>query len=158
MPNLPNTLHCFVCGVKNDAGLKVRFETDGDRVFTRFITDEEHVGYPGIAHGGVLASLLDETMGWAPVLRHKRFCVCVELNVEFKLSVPVGVEVIVSGWVTSERKRIWETEGDIRDAEGTLYAKGRARYLPVSLEKSRDVMKCLLFDEGCVPPNRICEP
>src|SRR5437762_2553943 len=87
---LPNFERCFVCGDKNAAGLAVRFQTDGERVRTTFTPREAQMGYRGITHGGVLAALLDETMGWAPVLLYRRFCVSVEITVQYLKPVPIG--------------------------------------------------------------------
>jgi uncharacterized protein (TIGR00369 family) len=156
MKKLPNSHACFVCGDRNPNGLAVRFLTDGEKVWTRFTPRAPQMGYNGITHGGVLASLLDETMGWAPALIKRRFCMAVELNVEYRKSVPVDTEIIVSARVTSSHRRIWEAEGEIRDEEGTLYARGRGRFIPMTDDQSREVLQYLLFDEETVKPEEIC--
>jgi uncharacterized protein (TIGR00369 family) len=156
LDKLPNYERCFVCGDRNPSGLSVRFRTDGEQVFTTFTPREQHVGFHGTTHGGILAALLDETMGWAPSVVNRRFCLCVELTVEYRKPVPLGMEVTVTGRVVSDRRRIWETAGDIRDAAGTVYARGKGRYVPVSDEQTRVVADYLTFDAGCLPPERIC--
>src|SRR2546421_5116698 len=78
LEKLPNSAACFVCGDRNHAGLAVRFYVEGERVVTRFTPREEHMGFNGITHGGIIAALLDETMGWAPAVANRRFCVTVE--------------------------------------------------------------------------------
>ena len=156
LEKLPNFHKCFVCGDHNPAGLAVRFHADGKTVQTTFTPREPQMGYEGITHGGVLTALLDETMGWAPVLIHRRFCVSVELTVQYLKPLPIGTEVTVIGWTTADRRRIWETEGEIRDAEGTVYTRGKGRYVPISDEQTRAVVDYLTFDEECVGPERIC--
>ncbi len=156
MDKLPNYERCFVCGDRNPSGLSVRFWTDGERVFTKFTPRETHMGFHGNTHGGILAALLDETMGWAPSIVKRRFCLCVELTVEYRKAVPLGTEVTVTGRVVSDRRRIWEASGDIRDAAGTVYARGKGRYVPVSDAQTRAVVEYLTFDEGCLPPESIC--
>jgi len=153
---LPNFHRCFVCGDRNPAGLAVRFWTDGEKVQTTFTPREPQMGYQGITHGGVLAALLDETMGWAPTLTCRRFCLSVEIRVQYIKPVPLGTEITVIGRVTSDRRRLFEVEGEILDAQGTVYARGAGRYVPVSDEQTRAVVDYLTFDEGCVPPERIC--
>lgn len=153
---LPNSQLCFVCGAGNPAGLRVRFHTDGEKVWTRVAVDESHMGYRGIVHGGVLTALLDETMGWAPAVAMGRFCMAIELNIEFRRSLPVGKEVTVLGWMTEGARRIWEAAGEIRDDEGTVYAKGKGRFMPMSDEQTREVVPYLNFDEGTIPVSRIC--
>lgn len=156
MERLPNSRTCFVCGDRNVAGLQVTFHADGEEVSAAVTLRPEHAGYDGVAHGGVLAALLDETMGWAPALANRRFCVCVELNVRYEKPVPVGEPVRATGRVKSAHRRIWEAEGEIRDASGTVCARGAGRYVPLTDEQTRGVVGQMLFDGECVPPERIC--
>jgi hypothetical protein len=49
----PNSRMCYVCGIENPIGLKLKFYTDGDeQCITRFYPRPEHQGYPGHLHGG----------------------------------------------------------------------------------------------------------
>lgn len=148
MDKLPNYENCFVCGHRNAAGLSVRFQRDGERVRTFFTPRDSQMGYKGITHGGVLSALLDETMGWAPALKNRRFCMSVDLHVRFLKPLPIGTEVIVEGWVTVANRRIWETAGEIRDSTGPVYAKATGRYIPLSEEQTLEVTRYLTFDEG----------
>jgi uncharacterized protein (TIGR00369 family) len=155
---LPNFHACFVCGDRNPSGLAVRFQVDGEKVTTSFTPQAPQMGYQGITHGGILAALLDETMGWAPALINRRFCLTVEINVQYLKPVPIGTEITVAGWVSSDRRRIWETEGEITGSDGTVYARGKGRYIPISDAQTRDVVEYLTFDEGCVTPDKLCKP
>ncbi len=157
MEKLPNFHACFVCGDRNPSGLKIRFQTDGESVTARFRPEERHMGYHGHVHGGILASLLDETMGWAPILLHRRFCVTIELNVQYLKPAPIGTTLIVTARPDGGNRRIYEAEGQVTDDAGTVYAKGRGRYMAVSSDKTREVIEYLTFDEGCVPPDRLVE-
>lgn len=148
---LPHSRVCFVCGEENGCGLKLRFRTDGERVWTVLTPAERYMGYAGITHGGILTAVLDETMGWAPAVRTGRFCMAVELTIELRRSVPIGRQVTVMGEMTDVSRRIWEGKGEIRDDEGTLYVRGRGRFMPMSREETDRVMDMLIFDEGCVP-------
>ena len=61
-----NSRMCFVCGLKNPAGLKASFfEVEGSQLVALFTPCEEHQGYPGRLHGGLAAAILDETIGRA---------------------------------------------------------------------------------------------
>ena len=66
MRKQPNSRMCFICGMKNVAGVKVFFyEQEDGSVLARFSGQEIHQGYPGRMHGGVVSGILDETMGRA---------------------------------------------------------------------------------------------
>ena len=62
---LPHSHTCFVCGESNPKALNVRFYADEHGAYVPLVLREEQMGYPGIAHGGALMSILDELMGWA---------------------------------------------------------------------------------------------
>lgn len=155
---LPNFGSCFVCGDRNPAGLGVRFRVEEGTVFATFTPREPHMGYRGITHGGVLAALLDETMGWSPAVRNRRFCVAVEITVRFLKPLPLGTEVVVTGRTVSDSRRIWEAEGEVAGADGQVYARGRGRYVPLSDEETRAVLDYLTFYEGCVAPESLHRP
>ena len=53
---------------KNESGLRLRFERDGDAVTTSYKASDHHQGFPGVLHGGVLSALLDEVMSRVSVV------------------------------------------------------------------------------------------
>jgi uncharacterized protein (TIGR00369 family) len=140
---LPNYELCYVCGHRNPLGLNVRFQVDGETVTTRYRPDPMHAGYPGRLHGGIIAALLDETMGWAPCVLTGRFCVAIELTVRYLKPAPPDGELIVTGRSDSHAGRIWEASGEVTDEAGTVYARGKGRYFPLSREETDAVMALL---------------
>jgi acyl-coenzyme A thioesterase PaaI-like protein len=63
-----NTHNCFVCGLDNPYGLCLHFESDGTgRAVARTSFSSEYQGYPGIVHGGILSTVLDEVGGRATI-------------------------------------------------------------------------------------------
>lgn len=64
MDKQPNSRMCFVCGIENPIGLKLKFYTDDEgRCVARFRPKPEHQGYPGHLHGGLISTLLGLGMG-----------------------------------------------------------------------------------------------
>jgi hypothetical protein len=60
MEKQPNSRMCFVCGIENPIGLKLKFYTDDEgRCIARFRPKPEHQGFPGQLHGGIISTLLD---------------------------------------------------------------------------------------------------
>jgi uncharacterized protein (TIGR00369 family) len=143
---LPNYELCYVCGHANPLGLNVRFRVEDGAVLTRFRPTSHHHGYPGRLHGGVMAALLDETMGWAPCVVAGRFCLAVELNVRYVKSPPPDLELTVVGRAADVSGRIWEATGEIRDDAGTVYARGKGRYFPLSEAETQAVMELLTLE------------
>lgn len=109
----------------------MRFETDGKVVQAKFIPRPEHVGFKGVVHGGIIATVLDEIMVWACAVRVKRFAFCAEMNVRFLNPMSPGTEVTVTGELVADRKgRIFEAKGTAQ-TNGLILAESTAKYLPI---------------------------
>ena len=136
MQELPHTHSCFVCGESNPLGLKLRFHTDGRAVTTRFTPRVEHIGFKGVVHGGLIATVLDEIMVWACAVQTRRFAFCAELNVRFMNPLSPGEEVLVtSELVANRRNRIFETKSRVQTVSGKLLAEGAGKYIPIKAEQ-----------------------
>lgn len=130
---------CFVCGDENVAGLKARFYFDGDTATTEVVADESFEGYRGIYHGGIISTLLDEVMIKA-LLARGIFAVTAELTVKFKRPVRTGDKVLFTGReVSSNRGRIFCTEGKAVDEDGTLYAQAAGKYIAAGPELREEI-------------------
>ena len=127
---------CFGCGGANAAGMKLAFDLDLDerRARGRFVLGPEYSGGAGFAHGGIIAVLLDEAMGKISRLTEER-AVTAELSIEYKKPVPVDAEILVEGWQEESKGRNRFRIGEIRDAQGTLLARGRGRFVVVGERK-----------------------
>ena len=132
MKVLPHTRSCFVCGEANASGLKLRFKTDGRIVTTRFTPGPEHIGFQGVVHGGILATLLDEMMVWACAIRTQRFAFCVELNVRFLNPARPGDEILATAELTADRRgKIFAAQAGLRNAKGEALATATGKYWPI---------------------------
>lgn len=143
---LPYSSWCYVCGKDNPVGFRIIFSTENDRVRVRYTPEVHRQGYMGVTHGGVLSTLLDETMGWAPTLRTGRMFVTAELTVRFILPFPVDKVMIVEGWAEKITRRMSFARGQVRDEDGNLYATAHGKYLPMSEEETREVDEMLIYD------------
>ncbi|HSK48598.1 MAG TPA: PaaI family thioesterase [Coriobacteriia bacterium] len=128
---------CMVCGTQNDAGLKAAFyELDNGELLGVFQTREQHQGYPGRLHGGILSAMLDETIGRAVSIGEPTaWGVTVELTVRFKKPVPAGGEVRAIGRITTDRGRLFEGTGEILLEDGTVAVEASGKYLKLPIEK-----------------------
>ncbi len=135
---------CLVCGLKNPFGLHTSFyELDNNELLAVFKPREEHQSYPGRLHGGIISTILDETLGRA-IMMHSAsqvWGVTVDLQVRFKKPVPLNEELRVIGRITKDSSRFFEGTGELLLADGTVAATGHGRYLKVPLDKIAD------FDE-----------
>lgn len=132
MNKQPNSRMCFICGVKNIAGVHVRFYEPGDgTVLARFCGQEIHQGYPGRFHGGVLAGILDETLGRAIRLEHGDdvWGVTAELTIRYRQPAPLETELEAVGRITAERSRLFEASGEILLPDGTVAVEASGKFV-----------------------------
>jgi uncharacterized protein (TIGR00369 family) len=129
-PNPANK--CFGCGGANDAGMKLTFEQDNAKrkIVGRFILGEAYQGGGGMAHGGIIATLLDEAMGKVCRFREVR-AVTAELTVQYLKPVKVGQEIIVEGFETDQKGRNLFLAGEIRNNAGEVLARGSGRFVVI---------------------------
>jgi acyl-coenzyme A thioesterase PaaI-like protein len=145
MRKQPNSYDCFVCGVRNAAGVHVDFfeqrsEDGKPEILARFTGQSVHQGYPGRMHGGVISGVLDETIGRAvnfdaedPV-NPPIWGVTVELNVQFHEPVPLDVALTAVGRVSHERERFFEGTGELLLPDGEVAATAVGKYVKLPLD------------------------
>ncbi len=129
---------CFVCGEMNDFGLHAKFyETDSNELVALIHPSEQHQGYPGRMHGGIAASILDETIARS-ICNGKDeqiWGVTLELKTKFRKPVPLGQELKIVGRVTNEGNRSFEGTGEIILPNGEIAVSAEGKYLKASIEK-----------------------
>ncbi len=138
----PNARMCFVCGIENRFGLKSRFyDLENGETMAIFQPVREHQGYPGRLHGGIAASILDETIGRAimPAYSNNVWGVTVEFSMRLRKPVPLDKEVRVIGRITKDGKRFFEGSGEIVLEDGSVAIAGKGRYLKMPIDKIADL-------------------
>ncbi len=131
---------CVGCGADHASGLHLRTGAEeGLRVTGEFLVTEHHQGAPGLAHGGILATALDEVMGALNWLL-MRPAVTARLEVDFKAPVPVGATVRFDAEIVGQsgRKVYSAAEGRLQDESGPVVLQARGLFLQVPLEHFRD--------------------
>jgi len=129
MQKQPNSRMCFVCGMENPIGLKAFFYEDDDgRVIVKFTPREEHQGYPGFVHGGIITALVDEVIGRV-VTSLDLWAVTAKLELKFRKPVPWGEELTIIGEMIRLRSRSFEAKGELRLADGTVAVEGYGIYV-----------------------------
>ena len=121
---------CFACGEENPRGLHMHFSVEGDRATAEFAIPDYLQGFPGQAHGGAVATMLDEAMGWA-VYGQGSWAMPGKLTWGFGDSVPLGAPLAVSGWVTRDRGRFILLQSELRTAAGVLLAEAEGMFARV---------------------------
>lgn len=129
---------CFACGQRNDAGLKLVFRREGDEIVTDYTPEPRFQGFPGVVHGGILTTLLDEALSRTATIEG-RWMMTGKLEMRFRNAAPVGRKLRVSARALSSRSRMVQAVGEIRLAEepGTIIATAEGTFLPLPPDYQR---------------------
>ena len=118
---------CFGCGQANLFGIQLELDlADDGSASGRFFVKQDHQGPPGYAHGGILATALDEAMALA-VHATGELALTQRLDVALRAPAPVGVFVELSARVVERAGRRVSASAEAR-ADGTLVAEARGSF------------------------------
>ncbi len=133
--------NCFACGTLNEHGLGLEIHVETGRSWTELELESRFEGWEGIAHGGILCTILDEVMAWA-LVAEDNWGVTARMSVDFRKPVPVGTTLRADGWVTRSRRRLVETEARIVDATtGVELATATGVYVAAGEERKRELQR-----------------
>jgi acyl-coenzyme A thioesterase PaaI-like protein len=121
---------CFACGARNAAGLRLVFRRSGDRIVADFTAQERHQGFPGLLHGGIVATLLDETLSRTGALR-REWLMTGRLEIRYRRPAPIGARLRVWGEIVGERADVVKAAGALELDDGTVVADARGTFLPL---------------------------
>lgn len=130
--------HCLVCGTENQFGLHARFyQTEDKEAIALFSPRHQHQSYPGIAHGGISASILDEVIGRAIMAYYDQntFGVTIDLQLRYHKPVPLDVELQAVGRITRDRGRIFEGSGELLLPDGEVAVSAVGKYMKRDLSQ-----------------------
>jgi acyl-coenzyme A thioesterase PaaI-like protein len=126
MKKQPNSRMCFVCGLQNPVGLRLAFyedhESDPQQVRAEIVIPDQYQGYPGVAHGGILAAILDEVAGRAVLVGGSIDDLMVTLKMELRYRLPTPTETPLTGvgWITHRRGNRAQAHGELRLPDGRV--------------------------------------
>lgn len=124
---------CFGCGKDVPGGLRMeRTASDGTAVYGHIHITDLHQGSPGLAHGGLLATAMDEILGTAAWSLGK-MAVTGRLETDYRTPVPVGSVLHLKAWCTGVvgRKIYLRGEGRIGAQDGPLAVEASALFVEV---------------------------
>lgn len=125
MKKQPGSRHCFVCGVENKFGLHVDFYSIDERsIFAEIAIPEHFQGYPDTVHGGILATLLDETLGRTFLSKDpERLMYTAKLNIKYRHPVPIETKLKIVGTIIKDRGRVGEAKAEVLNSDGKVLAE-----------------------------------
>jgi uncharacterized protein (TIGR00369 family) len=124
--------YCFACGKNNPEGMHLRFSYDEEtkRFVSRFRLGRRYTGPPGHAHGGVIATFLDEAMGEENKI-HNVVALTSEISVQYLKPVPLNKPLRVEARGVSVRGRRHINAAEILNQRGEMLASSRGTFIAI---------------------------
>jgi uncharacterized protein (TIGR00369 family) len=146
--------NCFACGSLNTHGLQLELHAAEGRCWTELTLPKRFEGWDGIAHGGIVCTILDEVMAWA-LIETDAWGVTARLNVEFRRPVPIGTPIRAEGTAVEERRRVLRASGRIVERDtGALLAVASGTYVAAPPERKAELKRRYQFRiEPAEPPD-----
>lgn len=137
----PISRDCLVCGTENALGIKAQFyETESKELIALFTLRHQHQSYPGIAHGGISATVLDEVIGRAIMIDHdhQTFGMTLDLQVRYRKPVPLNVELKIVGRINADKGRLFEGSGELYLPDGSVAVEAHGKYMKRRIDQITD--------------------
>jgi uncharacterized protein (TIGR00369 family) len=120
---------CFACGELNANGIHLALHVAGDTCWTELVLRDDFQGWEGIAHGGIVATILDEVMAWATAASGA-WSFTAKMSIEYRRPLPIGRHIRGEGRVVERRRRLLVTTGRLLDpATGEVFATADGLYV-----------------------------
>jgi acyl-coenzyme A thioesterase PaaI-like protein len=133
--------NCFACGTLNTNGLGLVLHLEPKWCWTELELDRRFEGWDGIAHGGIIATVLDEVMAWS-LVGGDNWGVTARLAVEFRRPVPIRTIVRAEGWITNARRRVVDTAARLVEvASGEELATATGVYVAAGADRKRELQE-----------------
>ena len=97
---------CFGCGPDHPIGFHLTFVREGDEVVTRFTPKDRYQGPPGVMHGGLVMTLVDELAAWVPIALKEKFAFTTHFDGRLKTPVRIGQELVGRARLTRDTPRV----------------------------------------------------
>lgn len=131
---------CFGCSPQNPIGLHMEFYEDGDEVVSYWRPQEHYQGWVGVMHGGIIATVIDETAGWFVMRKMQTSGVTSRLNVKYVRPINISTDQLaVRAKMTELRGRYLYIDVVVENAEGKTCASASVVYCLMDKQKAQEM-------------------
>lgn len=147
---------CFGCGHDNPNGLHIEVQRDDnnpERIVGTFVPTKLNAGFPGIAHGGAVYTVLDCLATWTvATLRSEPGAIWIlrSASAKYHRPTPIDQPVTLTGEIT-EQGDLWQAvviRTEARNARGDLLVEGTFRTIPLTEDKFKEVTGVKVIPEN----------
>jgi uncharacterized protein (TIGR00369 family) len=101
--------------------------------------ERDFQGWDGIAHGGIIATVLDEVMAWS-LAGTDDWGVTARMAIAYRRPVPIDVALRAEGTITRIRRRLIETSARlVNEADGEVLATATGTYVAADEPRKQEL-------------------
>ena len=135
---------CFACGQRNPYGLHMVFRQEDNTIVSDFSPREEHQGFPGMLHGGIVAVVLDEALNRTSLLaEYPAWTMTGRLDIRYRRYVPYGPLLRVRATLGMQRGRMVQASGKLTlaDDESVVFAEAQGSFMALDAAAMEEMAK-----------------
>lgn len=140
---------CFGCCPSNPLGVHMQFFEDGDDIVSLWQPRQHYQGWINTMHGGILATLADETAGWVVFRKLQTSGMTTNLDVRYKKAVStLEPQLTLRGHIVQQRRNIVTIAVTIANSEGQTCVEATATYFCMNAARAKEMgfEECRLDD------------
>jgi acyl-coenzyme A thioesterase PaaI-like protein len=108
--------NCFACGPDNSIGLHIKFRLDDGICHGEFTPGDNHEGFHGVTHGGILFAALDDVMAnWLFLQGIRGYTARCEIR--YREPTPTHTRILLEGSCEKQRSRMVQLQGVAKRAD-----------------------------------------
>ena len=130
LKNLEDNDMCFACGKENTNGLHLDFcfSEQEKRIETTFLPSDIYQGWKGVLHGGIIATLVDESM--AKLAQRLGYpALTASLDIRFKNLAKTSDPLHVSAEIVKHNKKLLYARALATRSDGSVIAQAEAKLM-----------------------------
>lgn len=131
---------CFGCCPDNPIGVHMEFYEDGDDIVSFWNPKTHYQGWINTMHGGILATLIDETAAWTVFRKLQTSGVTTRLDVKYRKPVmTTDSQITLRAHIVSQKRNIVQIDVTLEDSNGEICTEGQATYFVFYKEKAQEM-------------------
>lgn len=140
---IPNSWpgNCFGCSPKNAIGLKMRVCATKNKCVSYLTISDNYCGFEGIAHGGIIATVLDEIAAWTLIVHLNNVGITQNAEITYLRAVKTNELIIAEGSIIERTPSSAISLALLKDTNGNVLAKCKSNWLLPSPEILAKVTK-----------------
>ncbi len=124
-------MNCFACAPRqlNASGLNLVFEETPEGAKTTFSIPNHFQSYPGYIHGGILCSVLDETMAYAGIFKKRKMPFTRAITLTFRHAVAANLMHCCTATITNDMGDGFSAKAVIKNLANASLVLAKAQFM-----------------------------